>query len=263
MVFPFFSWIKFGVGPLTVNVWGLMVALGVLVAFLIARHEARRRGLKGSLIEDVAFWVVLGGVLGARVFFVANEFYLFRDDLLSVFYVWHGGLAWFGGLMGGAIGLTVALRHRRKQLLPIADVLAFSLPAGIFFGRLGCFFIHDHLGKTTNCPVCGAVVTDLGPVRFDLGLYLSLNGALLFLVFLWLRHLKPQRFEGAYLSLYMMWTGASRFVLDFLRTTIQDSPLTGDPHWLGLTPSQYFSVVLFAAGIIVWNRLKTLKSSVG
>lgn len=260
-VIPYFSWTQFHLGPLTINVWGLMVMIGILAAFGIAVSEAKRRASDAAIIMEAAFWIVLGGIIGARLFFVANEPQFFTGRWVEALYFWQGGLAWMGGIIGATLGAWFFSWRKRISLLTLTDVIAFALPAGIFFGRLGCFFIHDHLGKITTCPNCGAQVTEAAEWRFDGGLYLSLNAALLFLLFLLFRRRNPRRFEGFYLSFYLLWDGIVRFLLDFLRTTRLDSPLTGDPHWWIFTPTQYASVLLAGLGVAGLWRLSSWSCS--
>ena len=171
-----------------------------------------------------------------------------------MFKVWQGGMAIYGGYIGAVVAGVVFAWRKKINFWKIADIIVFSLPLGLFVGRIGCFFIHDHLGKVTSVPWA---VDYLGQGRHENAMYLSLNGLILFLVFLWLK--KKPRFRGFYTTFFMIWYGFVRFWLDFCREVEGVFP-TGDPHWLGLTPSQYVSIIMFVAGIVLFIRFKKHKS---
>ncbi len=252
---PYFELTSFALGPLTIHVWGLMVALGILAALAVSARLARARGLDEKIIWDVAPLVILGAFLGARAFHVLlyePSFYFAHP--FEILVIWNGGLSISGGLIGAVAMWVLALARRRVNILSYAEVIVFGLPLGTFIGRIGCFLTHLHPGKPTSF-ILGVVYPD-GVVRHDLGLYLSLDGLALFALFLLLVKRRPP--DGTFIVLYLLWYGAARFMLDFFRAT---QGTIVDTRYFGLTPAQYFSVLLFFAGVYAFVKLRSHASS--
>lgn len=240
---PYIAWKTIELGPLTLQVWGMFVALGFLFGGFMAARFAKERGDDPKIVWDLLGWLVLAGLVGGRLGHVLfYEPMYFLEHPLDIFKIWQGGLSMFGGLIAGTgVGLWF-LRKKQVDVWRYSDVIAFGLPFGKWIGRIGCFLIHDHPGTATDF-VLGVEYPD-GVVRHDHGLYLSLNGLALGLVMLWLSR-KP-RPVGTYIGLFAVWYGVTRFGLDFLRLA--------DARYLGFTPAQYFAVVLVFAGVWIIAR---------
>ena len=153
-----------------------------------------------------------------------------------------------GGFVGAVIAAVLFLRKRKLDLIGYCDTMVFALPLGLFIGRLGCFLIHDHPGTLTHF-FLGVNYPD--GVRHDHGLYLSIEGLVLFLLFLFLAHKRVK--IGTYLYVFLILDGTIRFLLDFSRAT--DGPIV-DVRYLGLTPAQYFSIAMIISGIALYRRSK-------
>ena len=153
-----------------------------------------------------------------------------------------------GGFLGAVIVGVGYLRKKKLDVHAYADVAVFGLPLGLFIGRIGCFLIHDHPGTLTD--FVGGVQYQ-GGARHDHGLYLSINGLILFLIFLALTRRGVK--QGTYIIVFLVWYGAMRFFLDFLRAT--DGAIV-DSRYLNLTPAQYFSIVMVLSGGYLWWRRK-------
>ncbi|MCB1163059.1 MAG: prolipoprotein diacylglyceryl transferase [Candidatus Krumholzibacteriia bacterium] len=232
------------VGSLRVQPFGVLVALGLVTGYAVARREARRRGLDEARIGDLVLWTVVGGFVLAHL--VSAIFY-FPDEVArnpwELLKVWDS-LSSYGGFAGGALGALIAIRRYRLPLWPTVDTLAAALIAGWFFGRLGCTVVHDHPGRLSDFFLA---VNYPGGARHDLGFdewlfTIGLNVT----VFLMLRRDPP---PGSVLALLMIAYAPVRFGLDFLRTA--------DRHYLGLTPGQYFSVALLIGGLLVLRRVRS------
>ncbi|MBF8280603.1 MAG: diacylglyceryl transferase [Candidatus Magasanikbacteria bacterium] len=147
---PWFELRVIHLGPITIYVWGVFVALAILLGVVLAARFVRRRGLSADLIIDAAFWMVVGGLTGARLLHVfAYEPEYFLASPLEIFKVWHGGLSSFGGMIGGVLALLLFLRLRRMRLATFAPYLYaifFALPFAWGFGRIGCFLTKMHPG---------------------------------------------------------------------------------------------------------------------
>ncbi len=247
---PFLQWTTIELGPLTIQVWGLFVALGIAAGLGVAVWATKQRGLKADVMMDVGFWIIVGAMLVARLFYVVTEWSQFGSDPIEILRVWHGGLSMSGGLLGAALAGWLRLRMRHEPVWPYVEMAAFGLPLGIWLGRLGCFFIFDHPGSPTNF-VLGQLYRD-GIVRHNHGLYLSIDGFLLTLLFAWLWHRQPRRPVGFYIMLYLLWDGIVRLVLDVWRA----HDLVGsDSRWLGLTAAQYIALAMLAVAARLWYYL--------
>lgn len=244
---PYFQLVSFQLGPLTIYVWGLMVALGIVASGLLAARVAKGRGMDARAVWDLAFWGTLGGFLGARLahaFLYAPETYL--AEPLRLLALRDGGYASIGAIVGGVLAGAAYAKWKRLDLAAWADVAALVAPLGYGIGRIGCFLIHDHPGTLTSF-VLGVRYPD--GVRHDLGLYEALSGLTAAAVFLVLWKRKAP--AGTYVPLFLVWYGASRFFLDFLRAT--DGAIV-DARYGSLTPAQWLSAALFAWGLWLYRR---------
>lgn len=242
---PYIEWTTIQIGPLTLYVWGLFVALGFLLGTYVAGRMAERRGDKKQILYDLAVWMVLAAMVGGRlghVLFYDAQPYL--EDPSLVFRIWDGGLSLFGGLIACILVGLWQLRKKQVDVWRYADSAIFGLPFGLWIGRIGCFLIHDHPGTATDFAL-GVEYPD-GIVRHDHGLYLSLNGLAMALFFLWAA--RKKRPIGFYIASFSIWYGIVRFTLDFWRLV--------DVRYAGLTPGQWFSMALLAFGIWMAHRVR-------
>lgn len=240
------------IGPIAIQVWGLMVALGILAGAWAAGKMAESRGQDPKIIWDLVTWVIGGAFLGARIVHAIYEPSFYLSNPLQFFAVWHGGWSVMGGFLGAALVGVWYLRRRQVDVWAYSDTAIFGLPLGLFIGRIGCFLIHDHPGTLTDFAL-GVKYPD--GVRHDHGLYLSLNGLILFLAFLMLARKNAK--TGTYIVVFLVWYGIVRFFLDFFRAT--DGAIV-DSRYLGLTPAQYLSLVMAAGGIWLYFKKLTRKN---
>jgi phosphatidylglycerol:prolipoprotein diacylglycerol transferase len=161
--------------------------------------------------------------------------------------LWEGGLSVYGGFIACVVVGLYWLRKHRINVYRYADYCLFGLPFGYAIGRIGCFLIHDHPGTATDF-ILGVQYPD-GEVRHDLGLYLSIQAAILALIFLWIS--RRPRPVGTYIAGFCVWYGVVRFFLDYLRVI--------DVRYWGLTPAQYLSVFLLGFGL--WQFCKIKRNS--
>jgi prolipoprotein diacylglyceryl transferase len=140
------------VGPLPLHAYGLLLAIGVLVAAWIAERRWVARGFDGKTFNDMAIWIVVGGVVGARVYHVISDYQLFTDDWLRAFQIWKGGLSIWGVLAGGVIAVIVMTRIKHVETLPLMDCIAPGLLAAQGIGRWGNYFNQELFGGPTDLP---------------------------------------------------------------------------------------------------------------
>ncbi|MCW1930280.1 MAG: prolipoprotein diacylglyceryl transferase [Candidatus Kerfeldbacteria bacterium] len=245
---PFFQLNTFSIGPVHLQVWGVCVALGIVVGtYASVWYGHTRFGLIRSQIIDLSFWMTFAALIGARVWYVIFEW---PSGVMNAgweaFAVWNGGMSLSGSLVCGGIVLVVYAKRKKISLSHICASLAFGLPFGIALGRLGCFFIYDHPGTPTHF-FLGQEYVD-GIVRHNTGLYLALASALNALLFVIL--IRKKTIDAYVLpALFLIFYGLSRCVLDLLRAT--DLAHT-DARFLGLTTAQYVGAIFIVIGLSVW-----------
>ncbi len=233
---PYFGLVSFSVGPFTLYTWGVFTALGLLAGAWVAARLARERGLKETLMWDLAAIAGAAGIVGGRLFHILfYQWETYAANPVAMLALWDGGISVTGSLIAAAGAVVLFLRKKQADLFPYLDTATFGFPLGYALGRVGCFLIHDHPGTLTHF-VLGVRYPD--GVRHDLGLYEFFNGLGLFLLFLFLR--KQGAKPPTYLLAFLLWYGSVRFLLDFLRAT--------DARFMGLTPAQYMSLLLVATG---------------
>jgi len=265
-------------GPFALSPFGVLVATAFLVGLAVAKARARSQFLDDRLIHSAVVWLVFGALIGGHwghALFYEPAHY--ASNPVELLYFWEG-LSSTGGFLL-CIGLMVVFfRRAKKPFVLYGDCLAYALPAGLFWGRLGCFAVSDHPGTLSQFPLavkgihpmprvlCLENGIDYGgePLNascqafheqtalHDLGLYEALFVLALFAVF---RRLgRSQRRPGFFLGWLAISYAVVRFGLDFLR-----SPYGPDVRYeLGplppLTPAQMFCVALFFTGLWVLNR---------
>jgi phosphatidylglycerol---prolipoprotein diacylglyceryl transferase len=251
---PYFSFSVIQLGPVTLQVWGLFVALGIAAAVLWAYYSAKKCGLSGEVVLDMAIGVILSGFVMARVFYVLfyyPEYYWAHP--FDVFKIWQGGASSLGGFIGAGLAFWFYARIRKlhwKDMLAYFDAIAPGFWLGWGIGRLGCFMIHDHIGRLTDSFLA---VNFSSGARYDLGLLESFLGFFLFvlsvLLFKKLRAIQTGLLAGLTVAIYAL----KRFFLDFLRA--QD--LAGsDARYFYLTPAQWGMLTVLAGLTFVYFRNK-------
>jgi phosphatidylglycerol:prolipoprotein diacylglycerol transferase len=241
------------IGPIPIHVFGIFLALAFLAAGWAAGREFERRGWDPALASSVVVWAAVGGLLGARLWIVVDawpEFVRAPWDYL----VTGGGFVFYGGLVGGALAVTLFFRRNGILWLRGADAVAPAIVLGQAIGRLGCQASGDgDWGTETTLPwgmayPYAVVGWDKPPgVRVHpTPLY---EAAAYFLIFALLWRLRRESLpDGTILALYLLLSGAARFLVEFVRVN--------PPVLLGLTEAQLVSLVLMtiAAGSLVGRR---------
>ena len=229
-------------GPLTLQSFGLMLGLGFVVAGIFAHKYLRELGRPGDWAYEMVFAAIVGGLVGARLWSVIENWDEAKDDLLGSLFS-GAGLVFYGGLLGGAIAVLAWARWRGVLDLKTFDVAAVPLAAAYAIGRIGCQLAGDgDYGKPWDGPWAmaypdGVVPTDV-PVH-PTPIYETLAMGLV-AWFLWRRRdsVRP----GGLFALYLVLAGTERFLVEFVRRN--------DPAALGLTTPQFQSLALLIAGAV-------------
>ena len=255
-------------GPITLYSYGAALAIAVLLAARLAARRASTIGATPTQIVDLVLWIMLGGIVGARLVYVAQQWPIYAADLFEILRLDHGGLVFYGGLAGGTLTALLVIRRMRLSAWRTLDLLMPAVALGQAIGRIGCFLNGCCYGEPTTAP-WGVRFPGEAFARHPTQLYES--AALFLLAGLLLRRARPVRHPaargamshgarrpaapGTILAWYLIGYGAWRFAVEFLR---------GDnPSWLwGLTFSQVVSVPLVLLGLW-WLRRDVGGQSVG
>jgi len=237
------------IGPWTLKPFGTLVAIGVFAGIIITGRLGQARGMPKIATSKFQYWVlvcafVFGHVLDALMY---NPWRV-RADPLTLLRLWDG-LSSFGGFAGALIGVFVfKWWFSVKNVLPFVDIMAAAFPVGWTFGRMGCAVVHDHPGIRSD--MWFAVAFKDGG-RLDLGMLEMVFAAIVAVVCLTLAR-KP-RPPGFFLGLTMLVYAPVRYCLDFLRAGIGQVH-GADPRYLYLTPAQWGSIAMVAAGFaFLWR----------
>ncbi|MEL6342593.1 MAG: prolipoprotein diacylglyceryl transferase family protein [Myxococcota bacterium] len=240
---PYFYIPLLELGPLKLDSWAILVSLGFIFGLEVGRARAIRLNLEVKDIVDGALFIVgMGFVVAHFVHVLAyNPHQLQEQGIMALLRIW-AGFSSYGGFLGAIIGTVLFFRVIRPRPFWLhADTVVYGFPFGWFLGRMGCFSAHDHIGQRSDFFLA---VDFPGGARHDLGLYEALWMIVVCFVFYLLRNRKFQ--PGFFTALFAMMYAPIRFLLDFLRNT----DLQGaDARYLGLTPAQYGSILMFLGGM--------------
>lgn len=238
------------------NLYGLLIALGVLAAYVYMTKEAKRRALGDDLAIDLVLWTVPLAILFSRIYYVVFNYAIYKGDFLSIFRIWEGGLAIYGGVIGGVIGGYLLAKKRKQPFLLLADLVAPGLLLGQAIGRWGNFFNLEAFGYEVTNPVL-----QFFPYAVKVGdswhlatfFYESLWNLLGFALLMKIRDICYKKGHGWVFAWYLLWYGLGRMMIEGLRT---DSLMLGD-----LRVSQALSLVFIVAiGLLMVIRLKMNKT---
>jgi len=235
------------------------MATAFIVGILIARRRARRAGIHPDVIVDLAFYVILASIAGARAAYVIVHWSFFRTDPGAILRIWDGGLAQYGGVAAGV--LTGLLFFAKRGIDPWrgADVVTPSLAIGIAIGRIGCFLNGCCFGKPCSLP--WAVVFPPGSIAgqdypgiavHPTQIYASLAALAMFLILLAVERRKP--FDGFLLWFFVIMLAAYRFAVDPIRHYDVASFVHRGPPF-SLTSNQLMGIVLIAVASAFMVRL--------
>lgn len=254
--------ILFQLGDFSLHTFGLLVALAFIAGLWLAARNAVRVGFSADFIYDLAPWLILGGLAGARILYVIS--YWDRDfagrPLTEVFAVWRGGLVFYGGLIGSTLATVGRLRWLKQPIWRVADCLAPSVALGHVFGRLGCLANGCCFGRPTDVPwairyprghetfpVSALTATAVHPAQlYEAAMNLAFCGVLLWLF-------RRRRFDGQVFAVYLIGYAFIRTVAELFRGdySLQSAPLAGV-----FTPGQTASAIILALGISLWWLLR-------
>ena len=140
------------IGPLTLRMYGLAIAIGVVTAVVMASRRWEARGGHPDDISSIAIWAVPAGVIGTRIYHVATDWKKYQDDWMSAFDITQGGLGIPGGIFFGVLAGLIVVQVRKLPARPLLDVVAPAIPVAQAIGRLGNWFNQELFGRPTEVP---------------------------------------------------------------------------------------------------------------
>ncbi|MFH1379669.1 MAG: prolipoprotein diacylglyceryl transferase [bacterium] len=245
---------------IVVYTYGLCVAIGALLGMGYIRWQGVKIPLTPKQIYDLVFYVLVSGLIGARLCYVIINIKEF-DQFVDIFKIWEGGLVFYGGLIGGFITFIILLKLWKINFFAGADVFAPALMLAHSIGRIGCFFAGCCYGSQTSLP-WGITFTNpfslapLGAALQPTQIYAAAGNFIIF-IFLHIRSLR-KKYHGEILLWYIILYGIFRFCVEIFRADSRG------PEFLSMTIMQYFSLFIAGAGIILMKKgmLKHLTSGI-
>lgn len=221
--------------------YAIIILTGFFAGLLLAAAGSEKRGIKKDHVWDIAIYGIVFGIIGARIYYVIFSPREFADDFWSIFQIWEGGLAIYGGIIGAVISTAVYCKIKKINLLNALDVCCVGLLLGQAIGRWGNFVNCEVYGKVTDS-LLGMSINGGKPVH-PLFLYESIWSFIGVIVILLLRDKKTK--NGQVFCLYLLWYAIGRLVLEGMRNT--GYILYVIPDILGI--SQLVSALLIIASI--------------
>jgi len=258
----------FWIGPLNIRFYGIIIMLGVMAAAWLATREAKRRGLDPDLVWDGLIWVILAGVIGARLWHVftptptdiaaglTTKYYLTHPlDMLAI---WKGGLGVPGAVIGGAVAIFIFARKKKLDVLVWLDIAAPGVALAQAIGRWGNFVNQELYGPPTDLPWGIPIEPQYRLPGYEqythfhpLFLYESLWNLMNMAILLWVgRRFSEKLIPGDIFLGYLVIYPLGRFLLEFIRL---DSAQIA-----GINANQTFMLVVAAAAAltILWRHLR-------
>ena len=250
------------IGSFSIKWYGVLIALGMILAVIYALYRCKKDyKINTDHFLDVIIGAVIFGIIGASLYYVIFSWDQYKDNPISILYIWEGGLAIYGGIIGGIIAAILICRWRKIKIGSALDLGGLGLLIGQCLGRWGNFFNQEAFGGNTDMPwgmtgnliqmgVNGSGYDPSLPVH-PCFLYESLWCAIGFILLHFLS--KKRKFDGQVFIWYMAWYGLGRFIIEGFRTDSLYIPGTG------IRVSQLLAALIVIAAVIVNFYIMSLK----
>ena len=243
----------FSIGSLTVHMYGIIIGLGLLLAAMYAMRRSKEFGVTEDHILDGVLWVTPFAVVCARIYYCIFQWEIYAADPISVLYIWKGGIAIYGGVLGAVAGVIVFCRIKKISLGAALDLVSLGFLIGQSIGRWGNFFNREAFGAETESFLrMGLLDSFNGTVTYHhpTFLYESVWNAVGFVILHFLS--KKREYDGQIALGYVVWYGLGRAFIEGLRTDSLYIPGTA------LRVSQVLAAgsCLIAAAVLAYFILK-------
>ncbi|MCR5235811.1 MAG: prolipoprotein diacylglyceryl transferase [Lachnospiraceae bacterium] len=262
---------NFTVFGFTIALYGVIIAIGMMLGVAIAVYDRRSRGLSEDPIWDAAFIGIPCGIIGARIYYVIFAWDFYKNDPIQILYIRQGGLAIYGGVLGALISVFIYCKVKKVGFLELWDSIALGFLVGQSLGRWGNFFNREVFGGYTDnilamrLPIAAVRERDIvASLAATIGegenfiqvhptfLYESLwNLALLILLFLYRKH---KKFSGEVMLLYIAGYGIGRFWIESIRT--DQLYIRGTTVPVSMVLAALMTVIGLGTDLIVRIRMK-------
>jgi phosphatidylglycerol---prolipoprotein diacylglyceryl transferase len=245
--------VLFSIGGLEIRWYSVLILVGVFVAYFLITREANRFKIKYDFIFNLIFWVLIMGIIGARVFFVIFSWDYYSKNLSEIYKIWNGGLAIHGGIIAGFITLILYCKKYNVDILKITDIFAPALIIAQAIGRWGNFFNSEAYGSSVsyqtlvNMKIIPQFVIDNmyinGSYHLPMFYFESIACLIGFIILMIIRRKKYIK-KGQIMSTYLIWYGIVRGIIETFRT---DSLMIAN-----VKVAQILSVIMISAGVYIF-----------
>lgn len=237
------------IGPITLHMYGLMIAVGFIVALLLSISRGKKKGLKEDIFYGIFFCAIIGGFAGSKIlYWIVSIPQIIQDP--SIFWDFRNGFVVYGGIIGGILASYLYIRIKKQDFFSYFDAVMPGVAAAQGFGRLGCFFAGCCYGKETDSAFHIVFThSDFAPNGVPLiptQLLSSAGDFLIMAALLLISRKNPSK--GRVGALYLIFYGIGRFVIEFFRGDLRGS--VGS-----LSTSQFISLGIVAIGVIMFVLL--------
>ena len=215
-----FNNVAFHIASKPIYWYGILIMLGVILAVVYASARSRQFGIRQDDLYDAVLFAVPLGIVCARIYYVIFEWEQYKDNLSEIFATWHGGLAIYGGIIGGIIVIVVLCKVKKIYVMDMLDLFASAVPIGQILGRWGNFFNCEAYGSSTTLPwrmVIGKTLEEAGATGNHPTFFYESAWNLIGFIILYFSS-KKRKYHGEILLLYLGWYGLGRFFIEGLRT---------------------------------------------
>ncbi|MCK5282321.1 MAG: prolipoprotein diacylglyceryl transferase [Nanoarchaeota archaeon] len=246
--------VLFKIGIFEIRYYGIIYALGFIIAYLFLRHYIKKdklEGIKVKQVDDLILYLLIGTVVGARLFnFVFYNPRVFWFDPIEILRIWEGGLSFHGGVIGAIISMSIFSRKYKVRFIDIIDALVIPGSLALALGRIANFTNQELYGTLSNLPWCVKFVAVDGLCRHPYQIYAAISHFILFgiLLFIYARQNK----EGASFWSFILFYGSFRFFTDFFREEIK---------FYGISMGQFLSLIMVIISLVVLIKRRKIKIS--
>lgn len=207
------------IGPFSFHLYGLIIAFGLMLAVLYACKRSRQFGLTADDLTDGVLWIVPLAILCARLYYCIFQWKSYKDNPIEILYIWQGGLAIYGGVIGAALGIILFSRMKKVKIGAVLDITSLGFLIGQSIGRWGNFFNREAFGEETDSFLrmgLTKIGTDITKYYHPTFLYESIWNAVGFVLLHWFS--KRRKYDGQVALCYLAWYGLGRTFIEGLRT---------------------------------------------